>query len=277
MEQEAGTSFEIEVRLGLLVRPGVGVATAPLQLPLEVPEMTFNLLRECARPCRVMLFASALLGGCGGGEVSTVEALQAPSGRPNQSRILSAGASDRGTVASASAAVVSVVKYYNLRTEVREAPMESFKFSIALLDAAGVPFQVVNCGIIANEAGEPFAGTFPPSWALFSIAAGDLAKAKIHGFEEFDPSLKYTFVNPQSCGDRDVALSASSRIIGYARVAYPDLFPGPSAEGSWNGYSYGWFGNGNYVGVKGSRVFVHNGRDWMFLDVGAVGDYIKGF
>jgi hypothetical protein len=218
-----------------------------------------------------------LLGGCGGGANSAVEAMHGAAVRSNQFRILSAGDTDRTALASASAAQVSVVKFYNLRTEVPETAMDGFKLSIALLDAAGVSFEVVDCGIVANETGEPFAATVPPSWAMFSIAAGDLNKAKTQGFEEYDPSLKYTFVGRQSCGDWASALSAGSRIVGYARVAYPDLFPGPSLESGWNGYTYGSFGNGNFVGVKDGRVFVHNGRDWIFLDVGSVGDYISGF
>lgn len=219
---------------------------------------------------------SAFLAACGGGDTAPLQSSTSVLGQ-TQARALTAGShGNSGGAATTAAGRVLVVKTYNLLTDWRDTDSAGFRNSIALLDAAGISFQIVDCGILANKVGDPIGAPSPASWALFSIAADDLAMAKARGFEVHDPSLEWTFEAQRVCGGWDEALSAGSRIIGYARIVYPDLFPGVAGENEWEGYTYAVFINGNYVGVKGNRVFVHNGKNWNFQDVGAVTDYIKG-
>jgi hypothetical protein len=65
------------------------------------------------------------------------------------------------------------------------------------------------------------------------------------------------------------------RLFDWAEVRYGSYFPGHSSTASADGYLYRYYpATGNYVGAKGGRVVVHNGRDWLFLDVGSVADYV---
>ncbi|HWI83304.1 trypsin-like peptidase domain-containing protein [Ramlibacter sp.] len=66
-----------------------------------------------------------------------------------------------------------------------------------------------------------------------------------------------------------------NRVFTWAEFAYPGLFKGPPASGTYQDYTYRYYpGSGNYLGVRDGRVYVHNGASWNFLDVGAFGDYL---
>jgi serine protease len=74
------------------------------------------------------------------------------------------------------------------------------------------------------------------------------------------------------------AASASSdvqRVFNWAEAAYPQYFPKPGIAGSWQQYSYRYYpATGNYLGAAGGRIVVHNGRDWVLLDVGPVAGFL---
>ena len=70
-------------------------------------------------------------------------------------------------------------------------------------------------------------------------------------------------------------ISDIDRVFNWAEVAYPQYFPKPMVAGVQAPYTYRYYpATGNYVGVAGGRVYVHNGRDWNLLDVGALSDFI---
>lgn len=65
------------------------------------------------------------------------------------------------------------------------------------------------------------------------------------------------------------------RVLDWAQARNPQHFPGHAGTTSGAGYLYRHYPQtGNYVGVKNGRVAVHNGRDWIMLDVGALGPYL---
>jgi lysyl endopeptidase len=71
------------------------------------------------------------------------------------------------------------------------------------------------------------------------------------------------------------AVSDPIRLFNWAEVAYANFFPGVGVPGTQLGYTYRYYAaTGNYLAVRDGRVVVHNGANWKFLDVGAVGDYM---
>ena len=59
------------------------------------------------------------------------------------------------------------------------------------------------------------------------------------------------------------------RVFDWAQNAYPQFFPTAETTGSALGYLYRYYpATGTYLGVKDGRVWVHNGREWNFVDVG---------
>ena len=81
---------------------------------------------------------------------------------------------------------------------------------------------------------------------------------------------------PQHCGNTASALSLPRRLFAWASLKYPHLFPEfTEAVDGWDGFSYTYFPRtGNYIGVRDNKVYLHNGRDWVFVEVGKVGDFI---
>lgn len=67
----------------------------------------------------------------------------------------------------------------------------------------------------------------------------------------------------------------ADRVMNWAESVYRVHFPGPGSAGTYEGYRYRHYpATGNYLAAKDGRMIVHNGRDWNFLDVGAVADYL---
>jgi hypothetical protein len=65
------------------------------------------------------------------------------------------------------------------------------------------------------------------------------------------------------------------RVFDWAQSAYPAYFPGTATTGSELGYLYRHYdATGNYLGMRDGHVYVHNGRDWNFLDVGVFRTYL---
>lgn len=70
-------------------------------------------------------------------------------------------------------------------------------------------------------------------------------------------------------------LSDAERVMNWAEQAYPQFFRRPFVRGSALGYSYRYYEpTGNYLATRNGRIAVHNGRDWIELDVGAVADFL---
>ena len=68
--------------------------------------------------------------------------------------------------------------------------------------------------------------------------------------------------------------SDADRVFSWAESVYPELFPKDGTAGTKD-YKYRFYAaTGNYLATSAGRVVVHNGRDWNFLDVGALGDYL---
>lgn len=70
-------------------------------------------------------------------------------------------------------------------------------------------------------------------------------------------------------------ISDTDRVFNWAEAVYPQLFPKPSVAGFFSPYTYRYYpATGNYIGVAGGRVYLHNGRDWNLLDVGTLSNYL---
>ncbi|MGZ5785220.1 MAG: hypothetical protein ACXWJM_04820 [Ramlibacter sp.] len=71
------------------------------------------------------------------------------------------------------------------------------------------------------------------------------------------------------------AESDANRLFNWAQAAYP-FFAGNAVAGTYLDYTYRFYpATGNYLAVRNGRVVVHNGVNWIFMDVGAVSDYMS--
>jgi hypothetical protein len=70
-------------------------------------------------------------------------------------------------------------------------------------------------------------------------------------------------------------LADADRVMNWAEVAYPQYFRRPYSTGTALGYRYRYYeASGNFLATRNGRVAVHNGRDWIELDVGALADFL---
>jgi hypothetical protein len=89
---------------------------------------------------------------------------------------------------------------------------------------------------------------------------------------ELHPVLRLEFA---PTGSPAPLVSDADRLFDWAEVVYPGLFSRPGTAGQYLQYTYRYYpSTGNYLAVADGRVIVHNGRDWNFLEVGAVGDFL---
>ena len=69
--------------------------------------------------------------------------------------------------------------------------------------------------------------------------------------------------------------SDSERLFNWAEIVYAQFFPKGGTPGTYQQYTYRYYpATSNYLATANGRVVVHNGRDWNFLDVGAIDDYL---
>jgi hypothetical protein len=74
----------------------------------------------------------------------------------------------------------------------------------------------------------------------------------------------------------DVRASDADRVFDWAEATYPEHFPKPGTAGVHPPYIYRYYAaTGVYLGTAGGRVVVHNGREWILVDVGALADFLK--
>lgn len=141
-------------------------------------------------------------------------------------------------------------------TEVRNTFNAQFRTTRAF-KTSSIPVRITGIGFIDTSAGQTGAA---------------LNGVQLH------PVLKLDF-NPSTAQGGDPAFplaSNATRLFNWAEAAYPDLFPKPASLGMYQQYSYRYYaGTGNYVATDpNGRVILHNGRDWNFLDIGAVTDLL---
>jgi len=67
----------------------------------------------------------------------------------------------------------------------------------------------------------------------------------------------------------------ADRVMNWAEAVYGQYFPKGAQAGTYLQYHYRYYpSTGNYLGTDGTRMVVHNGRDWNLLDVGALADFL---
>jgi hypothetical protein len=65
------------------------------------------------------------------------------------------------------------------------------------------------------------------------------------------------------------ASTDADRVMNWAEAVYAPYFPKGAQAGTYLQYRYRYYpSTGNYLGTDGTRMVVHNGRDWNLLDVG---------
>jgi hypothetical protein len=143
---------------------------------------------------------------------------------------------------------------------------------IAQFDALQIPVNIVDCGIPWLANGLP--GPSRIVAVVLDIRNQDINRAKQLGLVELtnDPLLGIYYGG--SCFAEDPPRVDHQRIHGYARRVFPDLFRGHLTSGTAGEFSYRLYETGNYLGIKGDEVYMHNGRDWNFLYVGKIKDFI---
>ena len=71
------------------------------------------------------------------------------------------------------------------------------------------------------------------------------------------------------------ASTDADRVMNWAEAVYAQYFPKGGQDGTYLQYRYRYYpSTGNYLGTDGTRMVVHNGRDWNLLDVGALADFL---
>ena len=222
------------------------------------------VIRRAVRAAAVLGFVFA--GGCGGNQDSP-----------------DAETSERSTryISSTSSQVyqgdVEVLYTFNYYREDAISGWDGVRRVATMLDFARIPFTLVDCGAYGPD---PFYGAgggsiWTPIGVLVKVAAVDARMAESLGGQLGVPAGTYIRM-PQHCGTAATALSLPGRLFAWASKSYPELFPEfTEAVFEWNGFSYTYFPHtGSYIGVRDNKVYLHNGRDWVFVEVGTVGDFI---
>lgn len=212
--------------------------------------------------CGFLLTGSAvLLIGCGGGTAGD---------EPEAHKLAS---SVEGEFSS------EIVFIYNdsVERKIDESINTLLSISIQKLDVAGIPFIHKACGIYSSSADPGGTTDYPPSAMAFLVRPSDIEKVISIG-GELRQANGLLITSEERCSLRRRALSDSSRIVWFASGKYPQLFPGqPDSIQTYEDYEYSFFfDTGIYLGLKGGRVYIHNGREWNFSDIGAASDYIPG-
>lgn len=67
----------------------------------------------------------------------------------------------------------------------------------------------------------------------------------------------------------------ADRVFNWAQAAFPQHFQGASSSGTVSGYYYRFYpATGTYVGVRDGRVYLHNGRQFVYQDVGSFRSFL---
>ena len=242
--------------------PGIGPKTQPVFDPLR----TFAILA-----------AAAFMAACGGSEESVSETAGLASAMTESREVAKASAS----AASAQSRVIKVSQRFEYSSINPLSPImpQIVESVTGEFDARQLPINIVDCGTIVGE--EASQGR-----VLFGMVLGireqDRGVAEQLGFREVGTGQgqnAFEVVTTGACSGSLPTVTTEQRIHGFAQKMYPALFavePGSSIVfGTFERYRYGYYlRNEVYLGLSGDDVYVHNGREWNFLYVGKVRDYI---
>lgn len=108
-------------------------------------------------------------------------------------------------------------------------------------------------------------------WDNFAVAGARDSRCTLISFGSYCKPLAQSLASiHDELLSRDV-----ERVFDWAEARFGSIFPGHATTSIGSGYLYRHYpASGNYVGTQNGRVVVHNGRDWNFLDVGALADYV---
>ncbi len=100
--------------------------------------------------------------------------------------------------------------------------------------------------------------------------------------DDLDAQVRETLMDI-GADEIDQSPTAFDRVAKWAELSFPQYFPKGGISGTYESYRYRYYrATDNYLATNGSRVIIHNGRDWNFLDVGELNSYLtqsaaKGF
>lgn len=93
--------------------------------------------------------------------------------------------------------------------------------------------------------------------------------------DDLDAQVRETLVDI-GADEIDQSPTAFDRVAKWAEQNFPQYFPKGGVSGTYQSYRYRYYrATDNYLATNGSRVIIHNGRDWNFLDVGELNIYLN--
>lgn len=145
---------------------------------------------------------------------------------------------------------------------------------VSQFDELRIPINIIACDTYIDGAGRP-ANSYIFVMVL-DVRNEDLHWSKRFKFVELTAdNLTGIIADRGNCSFNRPLNIAEQRIQGLARRVYPHLFSRFADFGDYQQYKYRYYaGTDNYLGLAGDDVYVHNGRDWNFLYVGKVKDFI---
>ncbi len=224
-----------------------------------------------------VLGTAASLAACGGGEDSVSETLEPGSALMERGEVAKATASTE----SVQTRVIRVSQRFEYASTNPLSPVmpQIVESVTGEFDARRIPINIVGCGTIV---GEETSQTNVLFGMVLEVREEDKVTAERLGFREVGVGQgqnAFEVVTTGACSYSLREVSTEQRIHGFAQKVYPGLFavePGSSIVfGTFDRYRYGYYlRNENYLALSGDDVYVHNGRDWKFLYVGKVKDFI---
>lgn len=152
---------------------------------------------------------------------------------------------------------------------------EYAEYIVSQFDERRIPINIVSCG--GSDAGQGVPANMATFTLVLDVRQEDLPLAKNLGFVELASRDRPLSVFTEAvCSLNRREFSVEQRIQGLASRAYGRWFNGlVTVTGSYQQFSYRYYsGSGNFLGLVGDDVYVHNGQNWNFERVGKVKDFI---